>query len=948
MKFNHYYPSMHWLSLCIVSTLLLTSCRLGSSDADSTWQNIIPPFKNIRVKSQTKTIDPTKSQMVSFERGTQVEIPANAFIDAQGQVVKSPVKLAFEVYDTPAKILASGIPMNYRDSTISGDFESAGMFQITATSQGKTIGIAKNKSLTISYPSQVTGDDFDFFYFEEKLDTPSVATAQIGPGEATKIRKGRWKKLTNRVIDSGQIVPQEKPIDTFQLQFQEDKPRGLAQVIWKLATPYLNPKDSQHNWVLKEKWDLIEVTRPAYIFGNPLNTILPTKGSDLTSNVFANRQRVVALSGDDVRILNTQGQVVKKLKAHDDTTAVFLRFKPDLLHILWSQSRVGGLHLLMRTADYQRCLYDFNGNKIACYSIENVYRSNVQKKRMVFTSRGSLQMVDFSGKTLLGIEPWPEEYVLGEDHLAIIDYSGLTIFDLNGRKLAHKPGVFDYIVNLYDTQVILREKDGGVVLWDFAKNIEKKLAAEKLNLQRKILGRDIRWYGGYMYLEGAMIKFPERPILWVEETAQHSFDKLWNYQTNQVSTLKFSPNVLKPYTTNFQEIPEITMAVREDTCYIFDVITGQLLKRIDGFEPLEFKYQDHPSNPELIKSKKMQRMLVNGQHHVQLLDAKGKLILDFKKYDKATFFANFTKDGKVFTVSTTGRYRQWNTQGELLSTKTWRNGHFNYAAKREDDYLYTFENYTKSYKVYDLQGNLLYSLEQPNYHILKGDTTAFVRTFEKGIFYPVYPRPEKAYQLRLRNGQKEFFTCVWLDSPTLKLLQKRRSRRLKKIRKEARRQKRILKKQRKEAKRQEKEFRQEAKRQEKEGALIRHFKIKRMGLYNWDRLLARKNMAVFQASFDFAQKITSYHQIKVFWITNLNGNAVIGFNEGEWKRFRVDPRLPGKLVAVLPEDKIALFSQEQMKAVDWQKVKTKGKYTFRMKTLDNTVKNMEELTKLIK
>jgi len=267
--------SFYAFSLLGLLLSLLPACQKNEKTPQEKLYTIAPPLKGVTIKPEEVSIDPTKPQVVRFAGGTQVEVPANAFVDAQGKVVKTSVKLALEVYDTPAKILASGIPMTYNDGKTKGYFESAGMFQLTGTSQGQKVSIAPDKGLAVNYPSKVAGDEFDFFHFEEQPETPTVAMAQIGgknlKNSGKKTRKGRWKKLTNKTIDSAQS--QLKGMGNFRLKFKKDSFPELADletIDWQLATKFKNPKDSAYQWVLQEKWAELELSQPQYITGNPL------------------------------------------------------------------------------------------------------------------------------------------------------------------------------------------------------------------------------------------------------------------------------------------------------------------------------------------------------------------------------------------------------------------------------------------------------------------------------------------------------------------------------------------------------------------------------------------------------------------------------------------------------------------------------------------------------
>ncbi|MCB0478677.1 MAG: OmpA family protein [Crocinitomicaceae bacterium] len=113
-------------------------------------------------------IDPkADTSLIIGERGTMLFIPKDAFIDANGNLVQSEVKLSFSEYTNSAEIAFSGIPMTYKRNNEEWNFNSAGMFEITGSSEGKRIEIAENKKLRIDYSLIQKPDNIDFYQLKE-------------------------------------------------------------------------------------------------------------------------------------------------------------------------------------------------------------------------------------------------------------------------------------------------------------------------------------------------------------------------------------------------------------------------------------------------------------------------------------------------------------------------------------------------------------------------------------------------------------------------------------------------------------------------------------------------------------------------------------------------------------------------------------------------------------
>lgn len=136
---------------------------------------------------------------------------------------------------------------------------------------------------------------------------------------------------------------------------------------------------------------------------------------------------------------------------------------------------------------------------------------------------------------------------------------------------------------------------------------------------------------------------------------------------------------------------------------------------------------------------------------------------------------------------------------------------------------------------------------------------------------------------------------------------------------------------------------------EKEADLVRSFAVSQFGVYNWDRCLDRKQAVYLNAEFIFDDKVNQdISQIKVFLVTG-SDKAVVGYSPADYNKFSFLPGTDNKLLAVLPGNKIAVFSSADFKAIDVASLKEQEKptYKFRMKTLSTEISNSDDLNKLI-
>jgi hypothetical protein len=167
------------------------------------------------------------------------------------------------------------------------------------------------------------------------------------------------------------------------------------------------------------------------------------------------------------------------------------------------------------------------------------------------------------------------------------------------------------------------------------------------------------------------------------------------------------------------------------------------------------------------------------------------------------------------------------------------------------------------------------------------------------------------YQLCLRKGTKVYWTYVYIDS---------------KIEKAMDAYKKAI----------EKRLIEEQERQGREYQVMRSFEIQNFGIYNWDKFYKDDNELLVHCKADFNFEVANeYTNITVFLITGENRNAVIKYYAGSFDKFNFNPALYNKLVAVLPDNKIAIFEDKDFKALDLNKIREEKEYKFEMKILGN-------------
>jgi hypothetical protein len=127
---------------------------------------------------------------------------------------------------------------------------------------------------------------------------------------------------------------------------------------------------------------------------------------------------------------------------------------------------------------------------------------------------------------------------------------------------------------------------------------------------------------------------------------------------------------------------------------------------------------------------------------------------------------------------------------------------------------------------------------------------------------------------------------------------------------------------------------------------VRSFQIQNMGIYNCDALIGNPQALAFQANFDFGPDVSAAHnKVNVYLITN-DARSVIAYPYARRRNFVLDPGMDNQLIAILPNNKYATFSQQDFDASLEEIKNSNGKvFTFKMNVETEPIESVEDLTK---
>ena len=224
--------------------VLLVKCK--TIDKTQIVSVVKPPIEGLEVNKNIFTYSPTKEKIHTTNRGSEVIIPANCLVYADGSAVTENIEIEFKEFHNMAEIALSGIPMLYEENGVPSNFISGGMFEIKGkTLEGEEVMVKEGENITVNLASNKEGN-FDLFLLNEKTGKWSALNQEIKEKpieEATAL-----PTLPNKPNGSDVIL--DINISKFNGTY------GFESNLWKLAG---NLSEKNKKKIANTKWTKYEI-----------------------------------------------------------------------------------------------------------------------------------------------------------------------------------------------------------------------------------------------------------------------------------------------------------------------------------------------------------------------------------------------------------------------------------------------------------------------------------------------------------------------------------------------------------------------------------------------------------------------------------------------------------------------------------------------------------------
>jgi hypothetical protein len=172
------------LAAVAAMVLVFMIFRLPDGGTKMMAQFITPPIQGLERTYEQISFMVEEGLMIDLPSGTKINIPPNAFVDANGNPYTGAAALNYREYTDPLSIALSGIPMTYDSAGVSYTFESAGMFDmvVEGNADGETaeatqaLSLANGAIVSVGMPAANQDNGFNVY----ELDTANKNWALRG------------------------------------------------------------------------------------------------------------------------------------------------------------------------------------------------------------------------------------------------------------------------------------------------------------------------------------------------------------------------------------------------------------------------------------------------------------------------------------------------------------------------------------------------------------------------------------------------------------------------------------------------------------------------------------------------------------------------------------------------------------------------------------------------
>lgn len=194
---------------------------VDTKETEAAWTknrrvDIIIEKASWNVPASYYTVDASNAQVLTYDRsGTTIDVPANAFMDKNGNPVEGDVLIYYREFRDFADFMSSDLPMNFQMDGEDVYFNSTGMFEVKAYQGEEELSLQPGKNIGLDFVQSQVLKETQFWRFDEN-------SGQWENGSSSIVSQdGHWKDV---------------PVDTVERKFCKTRLRTTEVSLSKLKS----------------------------------------------------------------------------------------------------------------------------------------------------------------------------------------------------------------------------------------------------------------------------------------------------------------------------------------------------------------------------------------------------------------------------------------------------------------------------------------------------------------------------------------------------------------------------------------------------------------------------------------------------------------------------------------------------------------------------------------
>jgi hypothetical protein len=399
---------------------------------------VAPPLQEMQKEFTTFTLDGTKGGVYEYESGSKVTVPANAFVDANGNLVTGKVELRYRELHDFVDFFLGGIPMEYDSASLEHQLISAGMIEIQAYKNNQPIQISSGKELDIELISTMEyNPDYQVNVYQLSVENRNWSYAGIDniepilSGDLKTKMDGYFNSTLANVPEVKQLTEVVRKIEMIKAEQETELQSTVAVVEESMAMPVKPEKVKQGDlsieiegkfWVadkdLEDKLKMVTNLEWASVTSEKIPnsdkyevTFKNEAGREMKLNMrpalMGNEyERAIAEYEKQMAAYNAQSEG-KDGKAEDKINAIVQKYETKLSALQVEKQRLedkialyrkkGYNSLLTETIASQKVINRFRVNNLGLWNCARPVIPTLQTVKAMFKDDGEKPMEFFKG-----------------------------------------------------------------------------------------------------------------------------------------------------------------------------------------------------------------------------------------------------------------------------------------------------------------------------------------------------------------------------------------------------------------------------------------------------------------------------------------------------------------------------------------------------------------------